>query len=179
MDYYIRGFEIPWQSSRGRRAGWPRGAMVKYEGRAGGRPGGAGRGGRAGAVDWQRVRMGGLPRRSGARARTPGVGVGGWGDIQMGQEVGLFGGWAGSSPADVGWLGCVRAGRVGRWGHVGSWAWCRRNRGKMGAGCRAGVGDLAYGGGQWWRGEVDDVLREIFSLPALIHARCHGSSRQR
>ena len=64
-------------------------------------------------------------------------------------------------------------------GHVGSWAWCRRNRGNMGAGGRAGVGDLAYGGGQGWRGEVDDVLRESFSLPAIIHARCDGSSRPR
>ena len=63
--------------------------------------------------------MHGVPRRLGTRARTRGIGMDGWCDIQRGQEFRLFGGWAGYSAADVGWLNCVRAGRIGRGGMSG------------------------------------------------------------
>ena len=45
----------------------------------------------------------------------------------------------------------------------------------MGAGGGAGVGGLAYGGGEGWKEEIDDVLRASFSLAVIIHGRCDGS----
>ena len=45
----------------------------------------------------------------------------------------------------------------------------------MGAGGGAGVGGLAYGGGEGWKEEIDDVLRASFSLAVIIHRRCDGS----
>ena len=74
----------------------------KTEGRADSRPNDAGRAGRTCGNWLPGVRMHGVPRRLGTRARTRGIGMDGWGDIQRGQEVRLFGGWAGYSPADVG-----------------------------------------------------------------------------
>ena len=74
----------------------------KTEGGADSRPNDAGRAGRTCGNWLPGVRMHGMPRRLGTRARTRGIGMDGWGDIQRGQEVRLFGGWAGYSPADVG-----------------------------------------------------------------------------
>ena len=48
----------------------------------------------------------------------------------------------------------------------------------MCAGGRAGVCGLAYGGGQGWKEEIDDVLSASSSFAANLHARCDGSSRR-
>ena len=52
-----------------------------------------------------------------------------------------------------------------------------KKSGKHGCGGRAGVGGLAYGGGQGWKEEIDDVLSVHFSLAGISHAHCHGSSQ--
>ncbi len=86
-DEVRAGQGVPWSKTEGGRTAGP---MMPD-----------GRGGRV-AIGGPGVRMHGVPRRLCTRARTRGIGMDGWGDIQRGQEVRLFGGWAGYSPTDVG-----------------------------------------------------------------------------